>query len=91
MIYSSFLGRSERNGVEIEAVVIVALALGKSLHEKALKLQEAERTQTHDSYLLSLCPHCGRDYSLFYRKTQAFIFHKLLAFLPKIQASFWLI
>ncbi len=54
MIDSSFFGRSERNGVEIEAVVIVALALGKSLHEKALKLQEAERPQAH--FLISF-PH----------------------------------
>ena len=53
MIYSSFFGRSERNGVEIEAVV-VALTLGKSLHEKALKLQEAERMQAH--FLISF-PH----------------------------------
>ena len=53
MIDSSFQGRSERNGVEIEAVV-VALTLGKSLHEKALKLQEAERMQAH--FLISF-PH----------------------------------
>ena len=54
MIYSSFFGRSERNGVEIEAVVVVSLTLGKSLHEKALKLQEAERMQAH--FLISF-PH----------------------------------
>ena len=64
------MGRSERDRIEIIAVAVMIHALGKSLHEKALKFQEAERTQAHDSYLLSLCPHSGRDYSLIHVKKQ---------------------
>ena len=65
-----FFGRSERKGVEEKTVVSVHDALGKSLHEKAVKLQKAKRVQAHDSYLLSLCPHSGRDYSLIHVKKQ---------------------
>ena len=50
---------SEGNSAEIVVVAFLIVALEKLVHEEALKLQGAERTQIHVDSLLSFTHHCG--------------------------------